>query len=288
MKVDPPPAAKVDAGEMQRQVIRSLAIRLGLPILAVWMLAAFANRWWGYALAGVLTALAAAVVGWGWQRTVRTRKVADILQSVDPSSKEGRKAALEKLEAAGLGGDVGATLARAQLTMQDDPDKALRELETVDLGKVLPAEADQIRFQRAMIHLLRGETDRARQLVDLIDLSRHEEAKARAIMAAVIAEAWARTGQARKGKTLLEPYKVDDPAYAELRPQMLRAQAFASAALNDTKEMRKVLKRLASDNPQYLMAFLQKKVHPLLTQEARMILMQSGAMPQPRQRVRYR
>lgn len=282
-------AAKTDPKTLQQQILKNLALRLGLPLLAVWLFAAFFHAWWGYTIAGILTAVAIGVVYWGWNRTQRSMKVAEILQSVDPTSKEGRQAALEKLDASGLDKrDVSATLARAQLTMQDDPDKALEELETIQLDKILSTEADQVRFQKALILLNRNEIERARALVDLIDLSRHEDMKSRAAMASVTAEAWARTGQAKKSMELLDLYKADDPAYAELRPQILKARAFAAASLNDMKEMRKVLQKMASDNPQYLGVFLQKKVHPLLTQEAKIILTKSGAIPRQKPQYRYR
>lgn len=283
------PKAAGDARAMQREIVKSLATRLGLPLIGVWLFAAFFNRWWGYALAAVLTGLAGGVVFWGWRRTEKTRKVADILQSVDPSSKEGRQAALSQLSAAEVGDDnVAATLARAQLTMQDDPDKALTELESIDLAKVLPGEADQVRFQRALIHLMRGEVDRARALVDPIDLTRQQDQKGRALMAAVIAEAWARTGQAKKGMELLANYKADDPELADLKLQILRAQAFGAVALNNMKEVRKVLRQMADENPQTMGIFMQKKIHPLLAQEAKTVLMKSGAMPRQKPQYRYR
>jgi hypothetical protein len=124
--------------------------------------------------------------------------------------------------------------------------------------------------------------------VDLIDLSRHEDLKSRAVMAAVVAEAWARTGQAKKGMELLDLYKADDPNYAEIKPQLLRARAFAAASLSDMKEVRKVLKKMAAENPQYLGIFVQKKVHPLLMQEAKTMLIQSGAIPRQKPQYRYR
>jgi thiol:disulfide interchange protein len=45
----------------------------------VWLVAAFFNAWWGYALAGALSVVAGGVVYWGWRRTERSLKVADIL-----------------------------------------------------------------------------------------------------------------------------------------------------------------------------------------------------------------
>lgn len=273
---------------MQKQILRTLALRLGIPVLAVWLVAAFFNAVWAYALAGVLTLAVGGVVYWGWSRTQKTRKVADILQSTQVTDKGSRQAAVEKLESEFKKGDLAATMAKAQLLIQDDPEKAQAELESIDLSQALPIEADQVRFQRAMIHLTKGEVDRARALVDLIDLAKQEDAKGRALMGAVIAEAWARTGQAKKGLEILDRYKDDDPVIAEIRPQLWRARAFAAVALNDSKMMRRALQQLNGENPQYLAAFLQKKIHPLLVQEAKQILTRSGAIPRSRPQYRAR
>jgi hypothetical protein len=284
------PGAKpaVARGPGTKEVLKSLGTRLGLPLAAGWMLAIFVNKWWSYAIVGAVTAAAAGLVVWAWQRLEKTRKVTDILQSVEPTDKEGRKAALEKIDANFKKGDLAATFAKSQLLMQDDPAQALTELESIDLSKVMPAEADQARMQRAIIHLSRGEVDRARVLVDPIDLSRHEDSKVRAMMTAVVAEAWARTGQAKRGMELLDIYKADDASIAEIRPQLWRARAFASAALNDMKAMRFALRRLGGENPQYLMVFMVKRVHPLLQQEAKQMLMASGHIPRQRQQFQRR
>jgi hypothetical protein len=273
---------------MQREVMKSLGMRLGLPVAGAWLVAGFLNHWWSYAGAGAATAAAAGLSFWAWQRIEKARKVSDILQSVQATDKEGRKAALDKLDANFKKDDTASTFARAQLLMQDDPDAAMAALESIDLTKVMPAEADQARFQRALIHLTRGEIDRARTLVDLIDLTRQEDAKARAMMGAVIAEAWARTGQAKRGIEILDKYNADDQAHAELRPQLWRARAFAAAATSDMKQVRHALRKLSSENPQYLGIFLQKKVHPLLAQEAKIMLMQSGTVQRPKPQYRYR
>lgn len=283
-------AASADAAGKQlvktpdaTEVMKSLALRLGLPLLGGWLVAAFVNKWWAYLVVGLVTAAAGGLAWWAWRRLDKSRKVAEILQSVEPTDKEGRKAALEKIDANFKKGDVAATFAKAQLLMQDDPMAALAELETIDLTKVLPAEADQARMQRALIHLTTGEVDRARALVDPIDLTRHEDAKVRAMMSAVIGEAWARTGQAKKGLALLDNYKADDEAIADLRPQFWRARAFAAAALNDMKAMRYAVRRLSNENPQYVMIFMAKRVHPLLQQEAKQALSSAGLIPRQKQ-----
>src|SRR5204862_8272203 len=115
------------------------------------------------------------------------------------------------------------------LIEQEDPRKALAVLETIDLNKVLAPIADQARAQRAMIHLMLGEVTPARDLADGIDLSRHQDARSRAMLGAVVAEAWARTGQAKRAVDTLSIINEEDPELAQLRPQIFRAQAYAFA-----------------------------------------------------------
>ncbi len=172
--------------------------------------------------------------------------------------------------------------------MQEDPRAALKTLEAIDLSKVMAQQADEARAQRAMIHLILGETDEARALVDPIDLSRHKEAKSRATLTAIIGEAWARSGQAKRAVDLLDKIDPNDEAYVDLKPQLLRSRAFAFAWANDTKSMKNVLRQLKGLNVQYLMGFITKKknpmgvaprgVHPLLEKEAFDMVMKSGAV----------
>jgi hypothetical protein len=65
-----------------------------------------------------------------------------------------------------------------------------------------------------------------------------------------------------------------------MRIQMWRARAFAYVAAGDTKAMSRALKKLLEMSPQLLGMFVSaKKVHPLLQQEAKQLLMRSGAVP---------
>jgi hypothetical protein len=130
-----------------------------------------------------------------------------------------------------------------------------------------------------MIHLLLGEVDRARTLVDAIELSRHDNIKSRANLGSVIAETWARTGQAKRACDTLDLFDPEVDDLEELRPQLYRARAFAAAATNDGKRMKLALRKLKAINPQLLGGFVQKKVHPVLEREARQMLMSSGAVP---------
>jgi predicted Zn-dependent protease len=130
-----------------------------------------------------------------------------------------------------------------------------------------------------MIHLMLGEVSPARQLVDNIDLSRHQEPKSRAMLAAVVAEAWARSGQAKRAQETLELFDPEDAAYEQLRPQLYRALAFACAYLNDVKGMRRALKKLLDQDVRLLGPFMLKKTHPLLQKEVKKLIEQSGQVP---------
>ncbi|MFO0659338.1 MAG: hypothetical protein U0165_05845 [Polyangiaceae bacterium] len=267
------------------ELLKTLGIRIGLPMLGGWLIVLFVNNTYVYVVAGIVTIAAAGLALWAWRRVQSSRQVVDILQSAKIDTKEGREAALSKLEDFKDGG-IAATFAKAQLLLQDNPDKALEVLESIDLTKVLPPEADQARSQRAMIYLARGDVERARPLIDAIELGRHEEPKTRAMLAAVMAEGWARSGQAKKALETLDLFNADEDLFSDIRPQLWRARAFAAASLNDRKEMKRALKKLMNDNPQYLTGFLVKKIHPLLEKDARDMLMQSGAVQRPKQQFR--
>ncbi len=147
--------------------------------------------------------------------------------------------------------------------------------------------ADQVRCTRATIHLQLGEVQEARGLVDKMELGKQQEPKTRAMFAAVAGETWGRTGQAKKAVEMLELFNPEDPEYGEMRVQMWRARAFAYVAAGDMKAVSRSLKKLLEMSPQLLGMFVgTKKVHPMLQQEAKQILMRSGAVP--RQMVRQK
>src|SRR5438046_2867330 len=81
---------------------------------------------------------------------------------------------------------------------------ALATREAVHPDKETPTIADQVRSLRATLHLTRGEPQEARALVDKLELGKAQDAKTRAMFATVAAEAWARTGQAKKAMETLE------------------------------------------------------------------------------------
>ncbi|MDI3282794.1 hypothetical protein [Polyangium sp. 15x6] len=266
---------------------KKLAVRIGIPLAIVWIIALFISGWVSKVVALVVTIAVAGLVVWVVRYAKRSRAVANLVRGAD--TPEARKEAIEKLESEFGKDDPAAVFARAQLELQEDPKKALATLESIKLDKVMPPVADEARAQRAMIHLVLGETEAAKGLVDKIDLGRHKDAKSRATIAAIVGEAWARGGQAKKAVELLDTLDPNDATFADIKPQLLRSRAFAYAWTNDTKRMKQILRQLSAINPQYLASFITKKkipggvspkgVHPLLEKEAFEMISKSGMIP---------
>ena len=265
--------------------LRQLLGRLAIPVVAAWVLfgllaAIVYSPTWKIVLISVpviVTLLAAGLVVFALRQAKKARGVAGILSSVETDAD--RKAAIEKLEASSQKNDPAAIFALAQLELQGDPKKALKTLERIDLGKVMAPIADEARGQRAMIHLMLGDVSEAKTLVSSIDLKRHQEPRTRAMLAAVSAEAWARSGEAKKAVETLGLFDPEDEAFKEIRPQLYRALAYACAYTNDLQGMRRCLKKLAAQDVRLLGGFLMKRTHPLLQKEAKRALEQSGQVP---------
>lgn len=269
-----------------KENLKKLGIRVGIPAAVVWAVAIGIGNTIFLIVVAVLTVVVAGLVVWGLRFAKKSQAVASIVKGAD--SAEARKDAIDKLGKDFKEGDTAATFAKAQLQMQEDPRQALETLEAINLDKVMAPIADEARSQRAMIHLMLGETDKARKLADNVDLSRHKEHKVRATLASVVGEAWARTGQAKKAADLLETFDPSDEDYKELAPQLYRSLAFAYAWSNQTKKMKQVLRKMKGINVQLLMGFITKKknpqgvnprgVHPALEKEAYKMVMKSGAV----------
>jgi hypothetical protein len=270
---------------LKGEAFKKLLMRLAIPVVAVWLvggfIASFTYSTTGRAVAlgvpALVTAVLIGVVVWAVKQAQKARGVASLLSKVD--SAEDRKAALSELDATYKKKDPAAIFARAQIELQEDPKKALITLEQIDLGKVSSQIADEARTQRAMIHLMLGEVSEARPLADGIELSRHQEPKSRAMMTAIIGEAWARSGQAKKAQDTLDLIDPEDSEYEALRPQLYRAHAYVAAHVGDSKGMRRYLRKLSEIDLRLLGGFLAKRTHPLLQKEAKKILEQSGQLP---------
>ncbi len=264
--------------------MKAMIIRLGLLVGGLWVITgsialisqSTLTRIISLSVAGVLTLAIVGVAIWATGRAKKAKGVAGILAGADTA--EGREAALSRLDKEFKASDPAAVFAKAQLQMQEEPRLALETLEQIDLAKANASVADEARAQRAMIHLMLGDVSKARDLADGIDLSRHQDARTKAMMSSVIAEAWARSGQAKRALKTIEVFNPEDDEFAQLRPQLYRARAFVYAYTNNVKSMRSALRKMAQIEPRMLGAFMVKRTHPLLQKEVKTLLEQSGAM----------
>jgi hypothetical protein len=256
--------------------LKKIYLRVGIVAAVIWVVALIIPSWIPKAGAGALSVVAVGAIFWLQRYVQKSQKLGALLKGAD--TEEGRKEALEKIDAQFKKGDTQAVIAKAQLQMQDDPRAALATLEAINLEKELGPIAGQVRAMRAMIHLTLGETAEARALADKLELGKQQDAKMRVTFATVAGEAWARSGQGKKAVDTLDLFNPEAPENAELKAQMWRARAFAYAAVNDMKGVSRSLKKLADINPHLLGMFLppQKKVHPLLEREAKQMVSRLG------------
>ena len=164
--------------------------------------------------------------------------------------------------------------------MQSDPRKALATLESLDLTKQMGPVADQVRCMRATIHLQLGELQEARALVDKIELGKQQDVKTRAMFATIAGEAWGSHRPGEEGRRA--PRRVQPGRHRvrrDARSDVARAGVRRRRA-GDMKSAGRALRKLAEMSPQLLGMFVAaKRVHPMLQQEAKQILMRSGAVP---------
>lgn len=266
---------------MNWKVIAQIAVGFAV----VWVLAAMASPYigiWGFVVAGVLTAAALGLGFYVWRLTRKSAALLDILKDAkDPAS---RKAALERLQAAqtGEGKDAMNALAQAQLLAQENPHKAIEVLEKVDLKKAPAMIADDIRANLALFYLAQGRARDARALADEIRLDRQPQPKAKAMYAAVMAEAFARTGKADEAMKLLETYSPDDPSYGEVRILLHRARVYTCVQQKKRGLATKSLEVLVEEAPEVVtqLAFAEKR--PEVAKLAKQVLGAAGRMPKPK------
>lgn len=286
----PSPSAPADAGaalaSAQTPGVKWAVIaQIGLGVIIVWALAIGAIPYVGYWLvggAGVLTAVLLGFGIWIWNFTRKQRRILDVLKGA--TDEEGRKAAIEKLAASGSK-DAMASLARARLTLQDDPRAAVSILEAIDLRTEPDPIKDEVRSNLALLYLMMGRPKDARPLADELRLDRAGEPKAKAMYAAVMAEAFARTGKADEAKRLVETYRADDKDFVEVAPLLLRAQVYTFYATKNRGLMRSAMARLAEMDPNQLAPFMAKNAPPEMQEAVRETLSGAGYRTRAKQQI---
>jgi hypothetical protein len=231
--------------------------------------------YWGVGVVGVLTLVAAGFGIYIWRMTSRSRAILDIMKGA--TDEPGRQRALEALS--DQGGDVMKALAKAQLLAQTDAQAAQDTLEAIDLKKAPAVLQDDVRAQLAMLYLRNNRVREARALAENIRLDRRPDAKTKALYAALMAEAYARTGSPEEGRKLLETYTAEDTREDEVQVMLLRAQVFTFTALKKRGLAKRAIDRLAAIEPNLLGSFLVKGTSPELAKLARQALAEVGAGP---------
>jgi hypothetical protein len=282
----PDPAAAL--AKLERPQVRwKIIAQIVLGFAVVWALAIGLMPWlgiWGVVGASVLSAVAIGFGIWILRLMRKSAGIVDILKTA--TDEAGRKAALEKLAA--REGDAMAALARAQLVAQEKPFEAIEILEAVDLKKAGMTVEHDVRANLAMLYLMVNRTREARELADQIRLDKQAQAKSRALYAAVMSEAFARTGKADEAKTMLETYDANDPELREIRPLLLRARAYTFVATKNRGLARKAVEDLAAIDPNMVAAFLQKGGNMELAKIAREIAQTLGVVPKQKIKMRMK
>jgi hypothetical protein len=267
--------AQIETPQIKWKVIA----QIGGAFAVLWVTAFMAKPyvgWVGIIIVGVLTL---AAIGFGlylWRMTSRQRAILDIMKSATDA--EGRQRAIEQLGAAGSS-DAMKAVAQAQLLAATDPNEAQKVLEGIDLKKAPMVVQDEVRAQLALLYLRNNRVKEARALADEMRLDRQPQPKAKAFYAAIMAESFSRTGKAEEAKKLLDTYSDADPAYAEVRSMLLRAQVFTYFQLKKRGLAQRAMLTLAEVEPGMLAAFTMKGTNPEIIAAARQTLSAAGFGP---------
>ena len=263
--------------EMPALKVKNLAIG-GAVIVAIWALVIASGSKIALGVTAALTVALAVAAIWVWRFIMKQQSLMKLAQK-GTSGPEGREAALKELAAAG-DKDVMNVVLRAQLEAQTDPDLALASLDKIDMKKVPALALDQVRGLKAQLLLLNGRLDDATALCADIQPSKTQDLGARGMLAATVAETWARTGRAKEAREMLSTISPDDTAYAQSRVPLLFARVFANFAETKHGLVKKDLTAIAKENVNLLGRFLDPrfKTAPELMRLAQEIVMADPEM----------
>lgn len=251
-----PSAASFDTPQIKWNVIAQIAA----VVVVVWIFSFLLVPYVGYWGVGVVAVLTIVLIGFGvyvWNLMRRQTRLADILREAT-TDEAGRKAALEKLAAAG-DSDAMNAMARAQLVARDDPREAIAILEGIAIHKADAVIQDDIRSNLGYLYLATNRIKDARAIADQIKPDAGPTAKQKAMYTAVVAEAKARTGEPQEAKKLLDALTVDANEVAELMPMLDRARVFTYLGTKNRGLARKAMQGLVAVDPNLLAPFLMTK-----------------------------
>lgn len=270
---------------VERPQVKWKIVGLVVAVLAVvWLIAGMATPtlgYWGFVGAGILTLLAAGFGGYLWFMMKKSAGILDVLQGATDA--EGRAAALERLSAKDpKGKDALNAIAKAQLMAQGGNVKeAITTLEALEIDKVSFMVQDQVRATLAMFYLWYANRAKdARKLIEEIRIDRAGQSQDKAFLAAISAEAYARTGKTDEAGKLLETYSSGDGTYANAKPALLRAEIYHAFKMKRKNKAKKAMQELGSVDVNALGSFVQKG-HPELQRMAKDVAQKAmGIKPQ--------
>ena len=171
-------AADSAPGNPQIAFPRKTLYWIGGITIAIWAFAISTGSTIFMGILGGLTLALAFVLFRAFRFIKRQRGIVSTLQGAGQSP-EARRQALAKLEAGKDVNDPTNVFARAQLIAADDPNAALKLLDTVPLNKYPPGMQDDVSLLRTQLYLANGRTADARKAADTINLDNPDRKQAR-------------------------------------------------------------------------------------------------------------
>ena len=255
-----PPAPADLASMIPGLKLQNLAY-IGAAVALLWALVIASGSKVAAGVMGVVSVALVAGGVWVWRWIQKQQRLAKLVTAAQGSPEE-RKKALEQLNDPEAGKDVMNLIVRAQIEAQEDPEKALATLESVDIDKVPAVAQDDVRAMKAQMYLLNGRVREAAELADKMKPSNAQQAEQRGMMVATMSEAWARSGREKEAADLLGTFSPDDATYEKVKVPLLFARIFANHALRKNDLARKDMLALSKENVNYLGRFLEKRFKP--------------------------
>jgi hypothetical protein len=130
-----------------------------------------------------------------------------------------------------------------------------------------------------MLYLRNNPVQKARELCNDIRLDRRPDAKTKTLYAALMAEAFARSGDPEEGRKLLETFGSEPGGEPEVQVMVLRAQVYTFTGLKKRGLAKRAMDGLLALEPNLLGTFLIKGASPEVSKLARQVLSESGMGP---------
>ena len=257
---------------------RKSLLWVGGITLAIWAFAVNTGSMILMIIVGVLTLILLGVLFWAWRMIKKQRGMISLLQGATASA-DARKGAYDQLSADKDAGSPMKLFARAQLLAGDDPKGALKLLEGTELKKFPAAMQDDVSLLKAQIYLGSGRTKDARACADVMNLDNPQRKEIRPLAAAIVAEAWARTGKSKEALALIDTIEYPKKDAEQIMLQARIAKVFAKFAAGQRQGARTEMVSLADDDLNNLGRFIlpQFHVHPELQKLAEQVMKQHPA-----------